>query len=424
MPEIKVTPGDYVRFRLAKKEIEGRVLESYDKSVVLLKLKSGYNVGIPKENILDSKVIRKYKEEKQDKKEISGNKNLPSIGLIVTGGTIASKLDAKTGGVKPLTNINDFARFYPGLFEKVNVRKIEIPFMIESESMTSKHWIEIAKTVKKMLDDKDIRGVIITHGTDTLHYTSSALSFFLRNLTKPVVLTYSQRSIDRASSDAALNLECSAKIAISDAAEVMIVGHASINDDFCFAIRGTKCRKMHTSRRDAFKAINDKPIAKVRADKVEFLSDYRIRNEKGKTGIDIVYSDKVALLKFYPGADPDILDHYLKNKYKGIVIEVSGLGHVSSSGKLSWIPKLRNLIKSGVIVCAAPQTLYGRLNPKVYSNGRLLEEAGVIFLEDMLPETALVKLGYVLGHRSWSKDKVKDEMLRNYAGEINEMLTE
>jgi glutamyl-tRNA(Gln) amidotransferase subunit D len=414
--------GDYVRLRLARKEIEGTALESHDKSVVLLKLKSGYNIGIPKENILDSKVIRKFKEMESDFKAPK-RKELESVGLVVTGGTIASKLDARTGAVKPLTDVKEFAKFYPKLFEKVNVKKIDVPFMIASENMDHKHWIKIAESVKKMLDDKEIKGVIVTHGTDTLHYTAAALSFMLRDLNKPVILTYSQRSVDRASSDADLNLECAVRMALSEAAEVMLVGHASINDDFCYALRGTKVRKMHTSRRDTFKPINTLPIAKVWPDKVEFLSEYRLRSDKGKTDLDVSFNDKVALVRYYPGQKSDILDFY-REGHKGVVVEVSGLGHMpGSESKNNWVPKLKKLAKEGFSVCAAPQTFYGRLNPKVYSTGRELEEAGVIFLDDMLPETAFVKLGWVLGHRQW-QNKVSEKMRESFASEINDLLTE
>jgi glutamyl-tRNA(Gln) amidotransferase subunit D len=419
MVEMSLEPGDYVRFRLALEEIEGRVLESSDSSIVLLKLKSGYNIGINKENILGCKVIRKFKEEKE-KFELPKIKGLPSIGLVVTGGTIASKLDPKTGGVAPLTDINEFAKFYPELFKIANVKSIESPFMIASESMNSEHWIKIAQSVKKLLDDEEISGVVVTHGTDTLGYTAAALSFFLRNLSKPVVLTYSQRSIDRASSDANLNLQCAARMALSDAAEVMLVGHASTNDDFCYAMPGTKTRKLHSSRRDAFKVVNTEPIAKVWADKVEFISEYRPRN-KEKTELDIEYSDKVALVKYYPGQDSSILDFYAL-KCKGIVVEAVGLGHLPvSEAPNNWLPRLKHHIKNGFVVCAAPQTIFGRLDPYVYSNGRELLDAGVIFLGDMLAETALVKLGWVLGHYGW-KSKVKEKMLENISGEINERL--
>lgn len=419
MAKLNFSAGDYVRLRLAQRETEGRVLESSDGNIVLLKLNTGYNVGVPKENILAGRVLRKFKESVEEF-ELPLTKGLPSIGLIVTGGTIASKLDSKTGGVKHLVDTGEFARFYPELFKVVNVKQIEVPFMIASESMGFEHWVKIAKCAEKMLNDEDISGIVITHGTDFLHYTASALSFFLKNLNKPVVLTYAQRSIDRASSDANLNLQCAARMAISDCAEVMLVGHGSINDDYCLALRGTKVRKMHSSRRDAFKPVNVSQLAKVWPDKVEFSSECRPRND-GKVKLDIEHTDKVALVKFYPGQDSSILDFYAL-KYKGIVVEASGLGHLPVSESVhNWIPKLKKHIRNGFVICAAPQTIFGRLDPYVYSNGRELLDAGVIFLEDMLAETAFVKLGYVLGHYGW-KGKAQEKMLQDFAGELNERL--
>ena len=422
MAELNFKAGDEVRLRLAHKELDGRVLESNDKNIVLLKLESGYNIGIPKDNILASRILKKNGEEMKNYLVPVEGKNRKNIGLIVTGGTIASKLDSKTGGVKHLVDIGEFANFYPELFEIVNVKEIEIPFMKASESMDSEDWKKIAKACEKMLDDKEIDGIIVTHGTDFLGYTGAALSFMLHDLGKPIVLTYSQRSIDRASSDASMNLVCAAHMAVSDCAEVVLVGHASVNDDFCYAMPGTKVRKMHSSRRDAFKTINSIPIAKVFPNgKIEFLKSYRKRDNKRKTILNSSFEDKVALLKFYPGQEPEILDYYAL-KCKGIVIEASGLGHlpVSESGN-SWIPRLKKHIKSGLVVCVAAQTIYGRLDSKVYSNGRELEDAGVIFLEDMLAETALVKLGWVLGQKGF-KGHVKQKMLQNISGELNDKI--
>jgi len=421
MVELNFKPGDVVKFRLAREEIEARVLESSDSRVVLAKLKSGYNIGIPKGNILDCAVVEKFKDIKI-KKEIPVSAGKPAIGLIVTGGTIASKLDARTGGTAPLTDVSEFAKFYPRLFERVNVKKLSVPFMIASESMSSEHWITIAEHAKEMLNDSEIRGVVITHGSDTLHYTAAALSFFLRDLKKPVALTFSQRSIDRASSDAELNLDCAVTFALSDCAEIAIVGHATENDDYCFALRGTKVRKMHTSRRDTFKPINCHPIAKVWSDRIEFLEKYCAR-DSGLTKLDSSFDDKIALVHFYPGQQPDILDYYLVQGYKGIVIAMTGLGHVAVGNvKHSWESALKRVIKQGMTVCAAPQTIYGRLNPFVYSNQRILHEFGVLFLEDMLPETAFVKLGWVLGHKNW-KGLVREKMLENFAGEFNNLLS-
>lgn len=420
MADLNFVIGDLVRFRLAREEIEGTVVGE-DSSVYVVKLKSGYNVGISKENILGGRAVKKFVDEEKKKIDLPFDSKLKNVGMIVTGGTIASKLDPKTGGAKWLSDVGELAKFYPEVFKIANVKKIEVPFMAASEDMNFEHWAKIAECAEKMLNDDSISGVIVTHGTDFLHYTSAALSFFLRDLNKPVVLTYSQRSIDRPSSDANMNLQCAARMAISDCAEVILVGHGSINDDFCLALRGTKARKMHSSRRDTFKSVNAEPIAKISfGGEIEFLSEYNLRNEN-KVLLDKNFSDKVALVKFYPGQDSSILDFHAL-KCKGIIIEGSGLGHVSVDGQNSWLAKLKKHIRGGLVVCMATQTIFGRVDPYVYSNARELLDAGVIFLEDMSSETALVKLGWVLGHYGW-KAHVKEKMMENFAGEFNSKIS-
>ncbi len=424
--ETKAKPGDNVEIELMKTSYKGTLLQSpeSEKGVVLIKLSSGYNLGIIKKEIREIRILKKYHEQAKEETEIKKDKEKPSIAMIITGGTIASKLDPKTGGVDPLASPHDFFKSYPEIFERVNVIKIETPFMKASEDMDPTDWQKIARVAEKLLNDGNIKGIIIAHGTDTLHYTSAALSFFLRNLNKPVVLTYSQRSIDRASSDARLNLQCAALAAISDIAEVMLVGHGSTNDDFCYAMPGTKVRKLHSSRRDAFKAVNAEPFAKIYPDKIIKISEYRMRNSN-KVKLDVKLNENVALVRIYPGQNPDILDYYLKNKYKGIILEMTGLGHVpTSKAKKSWIKKLREVQGRGVVICATAQTIFGRLDPYVYSNGRDILETGVIYLEDMLSETALVKLEWVLGHEEWAKNKatIKEKMLQNFSHEFNKRL--
>jgi glutamyl-tRNA(Gln) amidotransferase subunit D len=323
-----------------------------------------------------------------------------------------------------LTKPEELLKFYPELKEIVNIRKVKVPFMKASENMDHKDWQEIAKSAYESLQDRECSGVIITHGTDFLHYTSAALSFFLRDLNKPVVLTYAQRSSDRASSDARLNLICAAHAASSDIAEVMLVGHASSNDDFCYALRGSKVRKMHTSRRDAFKAINTRPIARIFADgKIETIIGYNKRDNERKVRLDDKYDDKIALIQFYPGMEPEIFD-YLSSRYKAVVIEPGALGHLPIEGaRKNLLPAIKKAIDNGLIICAASQTIYGRLDPLVYSPGRILLKTGIIFLEDMMAETALIKLGWILGHADW-RGKIKEKMLENFAGEINLRLEE
>lgn len=427
MNKTNAKPGDYIEVHLSKLIYEGVLLESpeLEKGILLLKLDSGYNIGFNKKDIVDIK-LKKKGVEKEEKTEIKKSHEKPSIGMIITGGTIAARLNPAKGGVDWLTSPESLFKFYPELFERVNVAKVEVPFMKASEDMDHRDWHKIAKSAETLLNDENIKGIIITHGTDFLHYTSAALSFFLKNVNKPVVLTYSQRSIDRASSDANLNLQCAALLAISDIAEVMLVGHATGNDDYCFAMPGTKVRKLHTSRRDAFKVVNSKPFAKVFPDRIEIISEHRRRNSN-KVKIDTKFEEKIALIKFYPGQSPDILDYYLKNRYKGIVIEMGALGHVATMrSRNGWTRKLKEVQDKGLIVCATSQAIFGRVDPLVYSNGREILGTGVIYLEDMLAETAFVKLGWVLGHSEWAKNReiIKEKMLENVSHEISKRLEE
>jgi len=422
----EVKAGDIVEIKTDKETVKGTLLESYDPSVYLIKLDSGYNIGIEKSKVKSLKVTGKTKAAEFPEAVIKPKKGLPGISIISTGGTISSRLDYKTGGVKWLMKPEQVFALSPKLLDIVKINKIENPFMIASENMSPENWIDIAKTAVKLLNEKENEGIIITHGTDTLHYTAAALSFMLQNLNKPVILTYAQRSTDRGSTDTVLNLSCSAYAALSNIAEVMIVGHASINDNFCYALRATKCRKMHTSRRDTFRPINELPLAKIEENgKIEILSkEFNSRNDKKKVSADTEFEEKIALIKYYPGANFDIIDFYKDQKYKGLIIEATGLGHVGTEeSKFNWLPSIKSAIESGMTICFAAQTFYGRLDPYVYAPGRELQKAGVIFLEDMLPETAYVKLGWVLGHEK-NNEKIRELMLKNIAGEFNSQISE
>jgi len=420
--------GSKVKVKTFSDVSEGTLIESYEPGIILIKLESGYNIGIARDNITDIKVIEKPKKAEEGEEEFEISHKKPIIDIIMTGGTISSSLDVKTGGVKYLTSPSEFFKFYPDIFELADIRIIN-PFMVWSENMNEEHWQKIAKIVKKSLDDEQVKGVIVTHGTDFLHYTSAALSFMIRNLNKPVVLTYSQRSSDRGSSDAELNLYCAAKACLSDIAEVMIVGHANMNDEYCFALPGSKVRKMHTSRRDTFRPINTSPLAKIYRDRIEILKPYNKRKSGNEKAVLENYFESVALVKFYPGQDPEILEHYASLGCKGIVVEFAGIGQVITEGARNWVPVIKKLVEKGLVVCAASQTIYGSLDPLVYSAGRELERAGVIYLKDMLSETAFVKLGWVLGKLKEEKQKITHEnvqklMLENISGEFNERLGE
>ena len=426
----KIEVGDLIEIRKKDGKILKGILmpriELGNKNSLIIKLENGYNLGIDWEEILEIEKIekiwklKKEKEVKEDKIEF--RKDFKWISILSTGGTIASKIDYRSGGVYASFSAKEIVQQIPDLKEIANLKVKQIMQKM-SEDMLPEDWKIIAKEVAKEINDGK-EGVIVTHGTDTLHFTSAALSFMLQNLTKPVALVGSQRSSDRGSSDAVMNVSCAANFLVnSDVAEVLVIMHGSINDDYCFAIRGTKVRKMHTSRRDAFRPINDLPIAKIywKTKKIEILNENYRKKREGKVKVDDKLEEKIALIKVYPGFEPKIFDFYIKEGYKGFVIEGTGLGHVPTFSKKSIIPKIENAINSGIPIVITSQCLYGKTHPTIYHNLRELYKRGVIFVEDMLPEVAYVKLMWVLGHTK-KMEKIKELMQKNIAGEISEKL--
>jgi len=423
MKEKTLTVGDLVELRTSDKTWKGTVLESYDSEIILLKLESGYNIGIKEKEILDAKIIKKSETKEIHISQSEQNSKLPNVAMIITGGTISARLDPKTGGVIS-TDAEAILNMAPEIKEICNISRIEKPFMKFSENMGYKDWKKLAETVASLLNEDSISGIIITHGTDTLHFTSAALSFMLGKLNKPVALTYSQRSIDRGSTDAHLNLICAAKYAVSDIAEVAIVGHKDLNDEYCLAMPGTKVRKTHTSRRDAFKIVNSEAYAEISKKEFKILRNFNPRDNSKKIEADAKFENRIALIQITPGQDPNILEWYNQMGYKGIVLELLGIGQVpAQDAEHNWLPTIKRLTEKGMVIVGAPQTIYGRLNLNVYSTGRDLQKTGLIPLNDILPETAFVKLGWVLGHSSWIRDKkVEKKMLENFSGEFNDRL--
>ena len=415
-----------------KKKYEGLLMpktEVGDPNALVIKLDNGYNVGMKFERGAsikksttktpkDTKEEKEYELGKIDKDflKLKFDPKKPAVSFVSTGGTIASRVDYTTGGVVATMKPHEILHNIPELKEFVNIKYMSSPLNKMSEDMNYKDWQIIAKEVAKQLNT-EVRGVIVSHGTDTLHYTAAALSFMLQNLTKPVVLVGAQRSSDRGSSDAGFNIICAAHATLSNIAEVGTCMHAESSDTFCHFIRGTKTRKMHTTRRDAFQAINDLPLAKIWPDgKIETVSKTMNQRKEGKVNVNTSFEPKVAIVKAHPGSEPDVLDYYKKKGCKGFVIIGTGMGHVPTD----WLKTIKKMTKSKIPVVVTSETIYGRVNPNVYKNLRLLyHDAGAIPGEDMTPETAYIKLGWVLGQTK-NLDKMKSMMLTNIAGEITE----
>ncbi|MFQ5975411.1 MAG: Glu-tRNA(Gln) amidotransferase subunit GatD [Candidatus Hydrothermarchaeales archaeon] len=405
--------GDRIIVKKDDKSYEGILMprtELGDDEHIVIKLDNGYNIGIDYSRI-DIKRIKKGAkiEIKSTPIDIAYDKKKPDITIMGTGGTIASKVDYKTGAVHPSFSTEDLLNAVPELAKIANI-KTKVLFNILSENMNPSYWIKIAHESANELNS-GTDGVVIAHGTDTMGYTAAALSFMLKGLGKPVVLVGSQRSSDRPSSDSVLNLISAVRVATSDIAEVVVVMHSSSSDGTCDIHRGTKVRKMHSSRRDAFRSINTIPLGRV-GEKIEVFQDYNKRSDN-KVKSDDKFEDKVALVKIYPGIKPGVLDFFISNN-KGIVLEGTGLGHVPEE-LLNSIQRAKEV---GKPVVMATQTLHGTVDMKVYSTGRELLERGVISARDMLPETAYIKLMHVLGQTT-DYEKVKKLMQTNIAGEFS-----
>ncbi len=398
-----------------------RPLIGGDPDSLIIKLDNGYNLGL---ELGPDTRLRKLSGgrslEAFPSVDVEPAEDVPEISVISTGGTISSRLDYETGGVKWLMEPGQMFFMAPELKDLVSIRNVRSPFALGSENMSASHWKRMAEGVAEELNS-GARGVVVTHGTDTMHYSSAALGFMLRELTGPVVFTGAQRSTDRGSSDASMNLVCSAAVAgRSSMGDVCLVMHGEMDDTYCFIHRGTRVRKMHTSRRDAFRSIDELPLGRAWPDgKVELGNEYRERS-KGPVEVDAVFEERIALIKFYPGMEPELIDFLVDRGYRGILLEVTALGHLATDeSERNLLPSISRAIDEGVLVAAAAQTIYGRTNPLVYSEGRKVWDLGVVYCGDMIPETAYVKLGWVLGHDP-DPEEAKKMMLTDMAGECSE----
>jgi len=419
--EAEMDLGDKISVKRNGTTYEGVLMPSRREGHIVVKLNNGYNVGLNAEKS-EIKLLEKLGDSRPASRDrpLQTREGLPTVAILSTGGTIASKVDYRTGAVTSQFSAGEIISAIPELEEIANYRA-RVIYQILSENMRAEYWIALARAVAEEISN-GTEGVIITHGTDTMMYTAAALSFMLTTPV-PVVIVGSQRSSDRPSSDASMNAICAAAAAISDIAEVSVVMHGSTSDDYCSIHRGTRVRKMHTSRRDAFQSINQPPLGRVdyRTRKVETALPYRKRGQ-ARLSLRDRLEPKCSLVKYTPGSSPDILSYYIDQGYRGIVLEGTGLGHVASD----WIEGIRRATEEGIPVVVASQCLRGRICDRVYDTGRDMLNAGAIEGEDMLAEVALVKLMWALANADTSEcaagtkgiEAVRSIMRTSLAGEI------
>ncbi len=419
LKKFKVRVWSEALINTSRGEFKGIILprsENDDDRHLVLKLATGYNIGIAVDTIIDMKEYG-YKEAryKIPEKEFPTSPDKPNIKLFGTGGTIASRLDYRTGAVIPAFSPGELYGAVPELADICNLTTEKL-FAVFSENMGPQQYIALAKAIGKEIE-KGTDGIVIGHGTDTMHHTAAAISYMVQKSPVPIVMVGSQRSSDRPSSDAALNLiHSTTASAYSDIAEVMVCMFGPTSDEYALLHRGTRVRKMHSSYRSTFRTVGDIPLAMVERDRITPLrQDYNRRRSDRTVEIYPYFEERVAMLYYYPNMHPDMIDSLVDNGYRGIVIAGTGLGHVNKP----LYPALERAQRAGVAIFMTVQTLWGFVHMNVYETGRDMMSKGVIPAENMLPEVAYIKLGWALAQTT-DLEEVKRIMLKPICGDITE----
>jgi glutamyl-tRNA(Gln) amidotransferase subunit D len=389
---------------------EGLILprsETADEKHIVLKLASGYNIGVAAERI--TKITERGRREanyKIPEKEFPTDPAKPNIVLFGTGGTIASRLDYRTGAVIPAFSPGELYGSVPELAKVCNLRTEKL-YGVFSENMGPEQYIKLGQRIGEEIAN-GVDGIVVGHGTDTMHHTAAILTFMVQDPPVPIVMVGSQRSSDRPSSDAALNLINAVKAAAEgDIAEVVVCMFGPTSDEYCLLHRGTRVRKMHSSYRSTFRTIGDVPLAMVSPTQITPLrTDYRRRRKDRHVTINTAFDEKVTILYYYPNMLPDIVDAIVEKGYRGIVIAGTGLGHVNKP----LYPALERAARAGVHIYMTVQTLWGYVQMYVYETGREIMGLGVVPAANMLPEVAYMKLCWALGQTD-DPEEVKRIML-------------
>jgi glutamyl-tRNA(Gln) amidotransferase subunit D len=391
--------------------------ETADEYHVVLKLNNGYNVGLHADTIISMKETgRREAHYKIPEREFPHDEGKPQVKLFGTGGTIASRLDYRTGAVVPAFSPGELYGSVPELADICNLETEKL-YGVFSENMGPEQYIKTAQRIGEEIE-KGTDGIVIGHGTDTMHHTAAILSFMVQDSPIPIVMVGSQRSSDRPSSDAASNLINSVRTAAEgDIAEVMVCMFGPTSDEYALLHRGTRVRKMHSSYRSTFRTIGDVPLAMVNNKDgiIHLRHDYKARRKDRRVKVNTAFEEKVTILYYYPNMLPDIVDACVDNGYRGIVIAGTGLGHVNKP----LYPAIKRAVQAGVHIYMTVQTLWGYVQMYVYETGRELMELGIVPGANMLPEVAYMKLCWTLGQTD-DREEVKRIMLTPVNGEITD----
>jgi len=323
--------------------------------------------------------------------------------LLATGGTIASVEGEE--GLVPGLSAEELLQYFDDNSQTVDVT-CKILMNRDSTNMQPEHWAVMARAIAANYEKYD--GFVITHGTDTLAYTSAALSYMLQNLNKPVVITGSQVPISFKQTDAKKNVSDSIRFAMEDIGGVFVVFDGRV-------IIGTRAVKMRTKSYDAFESINHPYVAAIQEKTIHYYWKPSQTNS-GNLAVDTSLCPDVCLLKLHPGTKPEIFD-YLKTAYKGIIIESFGNGGLPFEER-NLLPKLQELVNAGVAVTISTQCLEEGQDLYLYEVGRKVAQYDVILSADMNTEAIVAKLMWTLG-KTMDRKQVKQWMEKPIASDLS-----
>ncbi len=419
-------------------EHEGLALPAAGPKLITLKLANGYNVSYPESYVESVEILDEVKiSEEEAPTPIEQDGNLPLVHLIHTGGTIASKVDYATGAVTARFEPDELLQSVPELKSVARLRVVKLGNMF-SDDIRPRHWNRMLKATEEAFAEGAV-GVVITHGTDTLHLSAAAMGYgWAGNGGRPpgrIALTGSQRSPDRGSSDAAENLVAAVHWAAHgpeptgyrDAS--VVVMHSESSDGKCAVLPGIACRKYHSSRRDAFKAINQGPLAWINNDgtgpSIE-MAEHEPADARVEAISPMMFNEDTRIAQFIadPHLDSNLVMLAIKDEFDAIVLHGTGLGHLPISDPQDDSPentKLRLMLEdhcsNGGVVVVVAQTIHGPMNLNVYAKGREQQDMGVIGHGSLCPpSSALVKLHHLLS-RGGGQETVASNWAEDLCGE-------
>ena len=407
--------GQAIKITTQKDTTYKGILTFQEQDTLFIKLSSGYNVGIDKDRI-KTKELGEKKHTQQNPQRISQDKSLPHVHIAHTGGTIASKIDYTTGAVTNAYEPEELLTLVPEATEKARLTA-SLLMNTSSEDIRFQDINTIAKHIHKKIEETDAEGIVVTLGTDTLHYVSAALAFILGTPKKPVILVGAQRSSDRPSSDGPDNLLSALTfITQTEWTGVAVCMHGPLTKNTCIIHKGTRVRKNHTSRRDAFTSINDEALSIIDRETHKVLT--KPPKTQPEPRLETLNEDlRIGWIKTHPHMTSKDFKHHQDKD--AVLIEGTGLGHtpLSAHKENNKIFEEIKLLTQNMPVVMTSQTINGRVNMNVYTNGRNLKNTGILGHQlDITPSTAYMKIAWLLSNH---QENFKALYKANVTGELS-----